>query len=66
MLVYTDGLTEHQSGHRDQNVRDARLEQVLREAKHQSAREIDDAIRSAYLADGPQEDDLALAVVKKQ
>jgi len=27
---------------------------------------IDDAIKSAYLPYGPQEDDLALAVVKKQ
>jgi hypothetical protein len=32
MLQYTAGLTEHHGGDRDQSCRDARPEQVLREA----------------------------------
>jgi hypothetical protein len=66
MLLYTDGLTEHHSGDRSHNFRDTRLEQVLMEAKNGSAREIYNAIRREYFAFGPQEDDLAMAVVKKQ
>lgn len=65
MLLYTDGLTEHHSGDRSNNFRDARLEHVLRKTKHKSAREIYHAIRREYFAFGPQEDDLAIAVVKK-
>ena len=66
MLLYTDGLTEHNRSDGNYDFRDTRLEQVLREAKNSSAREIYHAITREYFAYGPQEDDLSIAVVKKQ
>ena len=66
MLLYTDGLTEHHRVDGNYDFRDTRLEQVLREAKNSSAREIYNAITREYFAYGPQEDDLSIAVVKKQ
>jgi len=66
MILYTDGLTEHNRGDGNYDFRDTRLEQLLREAKNSSAREIYDAIKREYFAWGPQEDDLTIAVVKKQ
>ena len=66
MLLYTDGLTEHLSADRTATFLDARLEHVLREAKNKSAKEIYGAIIQEYFAFGPPEDDLAIAVVKKQ
>jgi hypothetical protein len=66
MLLYTDGLTEHHSGDRNHNFRDAKLEHILRQAKNCSARQISEVIRREYFAFGPQEDDLALVVIKRQ
>ncbi len=42
LLLHTDGLTEHAAG--DVNYFPDHLEEVLRRVKHQSAREIYDAI----------------------
>jgi len=62
-LLYTDGLTEQNKG--KLNFADARLEEVLKEAKHGTAREISDTIIRELNAFYPPEDDVSLAVIKK-
>jgi hypothetical protein len=63
MLLYTDALTEHESG--DTLFHDARFEQVLRENKNGSARQIYEAIVGAMRSFAPLADDLTIAVIKK-
>ncbi len=63
MLLYTDGLTEHQNG--DALFCDTELEQVLREAKSGTAKEIFEAIGGAMRSFAAMSDDLTIAVLKK-
>lgn len=64
MLLYTDGLTEQSNGKEDFG--DSRLEQVLREVKSGTAKEIYEALTREVLKFGTQEDDITIAVVKKK
>lgn len=63
LLMHTDGLTEHGSGL--ENYFPDRLEDVLRGVKHQSAREIYQAISEDLVRFAPPTDDISLVVVKK-
>ncbi len=45
---------------------DERLEQVLRETKHESARDVHAAIKAALHSHGKVTDDVTLAVIKKR
>ena len=63
-LLHTDGVTEHAdaAGHA---YFPARLEQTLRDVKHQSAAEIFHSITSDMLAFGEPTDDISLVVIKR-
>jgi len=63
MVLYTDGLSEQRGGELN-FVRD-KLEDVLREAKDESAKGIYTAIRVALQKYSPPDDDVTIAVVKK-
>jgi serine phosphatase RsbU (regulator of sigma subunit) len=63
LLLYSDGLIEHQNG--STNFCDGELEQVLRAAKAGTAKEIHDSIRSAMCTFAVMQDDLTLSVIKK-
>jgi serine phosphatase RsbU (regulator of sigma subunit) len=63
LLLHTDGLTEHQSGM--ESYVPIHLEKVMRRVKHQSAREIYEAIKDDLLRFAPPTDDISLVVVKK-
>jgi serine phosphatase RsbU (regulator of sigma subunit) len=63
LLLHTDGLTEHQSG--SDSYVPARLEKVMRRVKHQSAREIYEAVKEDLVRFAPPTDDISLVVVKK-
>ena len=63
MLLYTDGLIEHSDG--TSGFRDTGLENILRETKDKSAKEICEAIKKGLYSFCPPEDDLTLVVIKK-
>jgi serine phosphatase RsbU (regulator of sigma subunit) len=63
LLLPTDGLVEHQ--HEDQDYFPGRLEQLLRDVKHHSARGIFEAITADLLAFGTPSDDVSLVVIKR-
>ncbi len=63
MLLYTDGLTEHNDG--TSRFRDTKLENILRETKDEPAKEICEAIKRELYSFCPLEDDLTLVVIKK-
>ena len=63
MLLYTDGLLEHHNG--TALFAETRLEQVLRQAKGGTAREIYESLRSAMDDFAPPSDDATIAVIKK-
>jgi serine phosphatase RsbU (regulator of sigma subunit) len=64
LLLYTDGLLEHSNG--DSAYFPAVLEQKVREVKHQSAREIFDAIKVHLLAFGERTDDISFVIIKRK
>ena len=64
LLLPTDGLVEHCSAD-DTRYYPARLEQKLRDVKHQTAAEIFEAIRADLLAFGAPRDDISLVVIKR-
>lgn len=64
LLLYTDGLVEHSTEHED--FFPARLEQRLRDVKHQRACEIFDALKNDLLDFGDPSDDISIVVVKRQ
>ena len=64
LLLYTDGLIDQE--HSPVSFSDERLEQVLRETKHESARDVYAAIKTALHAHGEVTDDVTLAVIKKR
>jgi hypothetical protein len=63
LLLHTDGLVEHR--HAAADYYPARLEQKLRDVKHQTAADIFDAIKADLLAFGKPSDDISLVVVKR-
>jgi serine phosphatase RsbU (regulator of sigma subunit) len=63
LLLHTDGLAEHQSG--VESYVPGRLESVLRHVKHQSAREIYEAVKDDVVRFAAPTDDVSLVVVKK-
>jgi len=63
LLLHTDGLVEHRNG--DDDYYPQRLEQKLREVKHQTAAEIFDAIRADLLDFSRPADDITLVVIKR-
>jgi serine phosphatase RsbU (regulator of sigma subunit) len=62
MLLFTDGLAEHQR-HGDAYF-PRQLEQTLRHVRHKGAREIFDAIRTDVLSSESLSDDISVVVVK--
>jgi serine phosphatase RsbU (regulator of sigma subunit) len=64
LLLYTDGLSEHNNAGEDYFP--ARLEQTIRHVKHQSAAEIYAAITADVRAFAEPSDDMSLVVVKRQ
>jgi serine phosphatase RsbU (regulator of sigma subunit) len=64
LLLYTDGLLEHSNG--TSAYFPAHLEQKVREVKHQSAREIFDAIKVHLLAFGERTDDISYVIIKRK
>jgi serine phosphatase RsbU (regulator of sigma subunit) len=64
LLLYTDGLLEHSNG--NSAYFPAHLEQKVREVKHQSAREIFDAIKAHLLAFGERTDDISYVIIKRK
>ncbi len=63
LLLHTDGLVEHRNAAADYYPQ--RLEQKLREVKHQTAAEIFDAIRADLLDFSRPADDITLVVIKR-
>lgn len=61
LLLYTDGLSEHDKG----RFFPGRLEQLLGEARTRSAKEICEHIWKGVLEATPPEDDISFVVVKK-
>ena len=62
LLLHTDGLSDHRT--KGQSYFPGRLEQTLREVKHQGAREIYEAITKDLLAFADQKDDISIVVIK--
>lgn len=63
LLLHTDGLREH--GSDDRPYFPTHLERTLSTVKHQSAREIFDAIKADLAAFAPPTDDISLVVIKR-
>jgi serine phosphatase RsbU (regulator of sigma subunit) len=64
LLLHTDGLLEHRNS-LDESYYPDRLEETVREARHEAAAEIFDAIRTDLLAFGSPRDDISLVVLKR-
>jgi serine phosphatase RsbU (regulator of sigma subunit) len=64
LLLHTDGLVEHCNAD-DSYYYPGRLEEKLREVKHQTAAEIFEAIRADLLAFSKPRDDISLVVIKR-
>jgi serine phosphatase RsbU (regulator of sigma subunit) len=63
LLLYTDGLVEHASG--NERYFPNHLEQTVRDARHETARAIFEAIKTSLLAFAPQSDDISVVVIKR-
>jgi len=63
LLLHTDGLVEHCKGH--ESYFPARLEQVLRQVKHQRAADIFEAVKEDLLTFNAPVDDISIIVVKR-
>jgi serine phosphatase RsbU (regulator of sigma subunit) len=63
LLLYTDGLLDHTRGEEEYFPR--HLEQLLREVKHQPAREIFEAIKTSSRDFAPPNDDISVVVIKR-
>jgi serine phosphatase RsbU (regulator of sigma subunit) len=63
LLLHTDGLAEHIRG--SDEYFPSRLESVVREAKHGSAREVFEAVKADVVAFNPPNDDISLVVIKR-
>jgi serine phosphatase RsbU (regulator of sigma subunit) len=63
LLLHTDGLAEH--SRENEAYFPARLEDVLRRVKHQSAQEIYDAIKADLVAFAEPADDVSFVVIKR-
>lgn len=64
LLLHTDGLVEHCNAD-DDDYYPGRLEQTIRDVKHQTAAEIFEAIRADLLAFSKPRDDISLVVIKR-
>ena len=64
MLIYTDGLQEHQKG--DEEYFPAHVELVLREQKVECAKHIFGALKQDVLAFDDPDDDISFVVVKRE
>jgi serine phosphatase RsbU (regulator of sigma subunit) len=63
LLLHTDGLVEHHSA--DDHYYPRRLEQKLREVKHEAAAVIFEAIKADLLAFSEPSDDISFVVIKR-
>jgi len=63
LLLYTDGLLEHARG--DESYFPSDLENTLRAVKHQSARQIYEAIKRSALDFAKFSDDISIVVIKR-
>ena len=63
LLLHSDGLSEH--SRENEAYFPGRLEQKIREVKHESAQAIYDAIMADMLAFSPPSDDVSLVVIKR-
>lgn len=63
LLLHTDGVTEHANG--PEAYFPGRIEQVLRDVKHQSAQVIFEAVRDDLVRFARPTDDISVVVVKK-
>jgi len=63
LLLHTDGLTEHNND--GDEYYPWRLEQKVRDVKHESARQIFDAVTADMLAFSTPSDDISLVVIKR-
>jgi len=66
LVLYTDGVTEAENTE-DEMFGEERLEQLLMEHRHASAREIEEQVYSSikdFAAGAPQTDDLTMVIVK--
>ncbi len=63
LLLHTDGLSEHKRG--DEDYVPERLEAVIRQVKHGSAKEVFEAVKADVLAFSPPADDVSLVVIKR-
>lgn len=64
LLLYTDGLLEHANG--DSAYFPTHLQEKVREVKHQSAREIFDAVKVHLLAFAERTDDISFVIIKRK
>jgi serine phosphatase RsbU (regulator of sigma subunit) len=63
LLLHTDGLVEHSRSH--ESYFPARLEQVLRQVKHQRAADIFEAVKDDLLMFNAPVDDISIIVIKR-
>ena len=63
LLLHTDGLSEHKRG--DEDYVPERLQAVIRQVKHGSAKEVCEAVQADVLAFSPPADDVSLVVIKR-
>ena len=63
LLLYTDGLLEHTNG--AEPYFPGRLEQTVRAVKHESAKEIYNAIKAEALEFAEPLDDISIVVIKR-
>lgn len=64
LLLYTDGLLDHSDG--SNAYFPGQLEQKVREVKHQSAKDIFEAIKSHLMAFGKRADDISFVIIKRK
>ncbi len=64
LLLYTDGLQDHAKG--SEQYFPLHLEQKVRQVKHQSGREIFDAIKTDFLNFAEPADDISIVVIKRK
>jgi serine phosphatase RsbU (regulator of sigma subunit) len=63
LLLYTDGLLDHGRG--DEEYFPRHLEQLLRDVKHQPARDIFESIKMSVRDFAPPTDDISVVVIKR-
>ena len=64
LLLYTDGLLDHARG--NEFYFPERLEQKMREVKHQDARQIFDAVKKDFFEFAKPADDISIVVIKRK